>query len=631
MRAAEAKPKRSTPAEASVAHDARAAVAPSLLARARSLLWLESAAVVAAAALATLYAEWRIIANPLTFQTDALIHEFWMRRFQDPELLADPLTEALLATGYAPPGFVFLYRVASYVVDPVAFGELLPLVLVPLSVWFLFQIVRAHSAWRPAAWIASALFLFPWEIHRFSGGHPRAFAQPLVLLTVFLLVRGWYVAAAVVPVVGVLLYPPAGLVALALVLLAAVGPRPLRVDLRRTGWGGLSAIGVAAVTLVPRLVTADPPELVTAAEARRYPEFGPRGQMEFFEPSILEFLSDNYSGFNLLSAGSILAVAAIVLLVVRPRNATLLRWEVWSLPIASLALFTAAHVLLFRLYLPHRYTYPLLPFFAIAIALSLRPTFATLAARARPLLLPAAAILPFGLTVLALTLFPLGPRVSLSELASWLEDARFYLAGGFAVGLVAGGVAATAGRRRENARRAAGAAAAVLAGTVLVAHVAFAGGARSPGANTCRNKALYEYLGAVSKDAIVAGHPVTLSCIPIAARRPVVISRKLYQPWEARYFAEIRERMFATIDAYYGSSVADVTRLRTRYRADYLVVETRGRRRPPPDMAPFTGEMRRLLRSVDTPAVQRLPDECETWQRGRLAVYSLACVAEARG
>ena len=630
MRAPEANRERPPTAQGSVAPAARAAEAPSLLASVTSLAWLESAAVIAASALATLYAEWRIVANPLTFQTDALIHEFWMRRFHDPELLDDPLTEALLATGYAPPGFVFLYRVASYVVDPVAFGELLPVVLVPLSVWFLFQIVRAHSAWRPAAWIASALFLFPWEIHRFSGGHPRAFAQPLVLLAVFLLVRRWYVAAAVVPVVGVLLYPPAGLVALALVLLAAVEPRPLRVDLRRTGWGALSAVGVAAVTLVPRFLTADPPELVTAAEARRYPEFGHHGQMEFFEPSILEYLRDNYSGFNLLSAGSILAVAAIFLLVVRPRNATLLRWEVWSLPIASLVLFAAAHALLFRLYLPHRYTYPLLPFFAIAIALALRPTLAAIAARARPLLLPAAAVLPLGVAVLALTVFPLGPRLGPSELASWLEDGWVYLAGGLAVGLVLAGVIAVTGKAPEHARPASTAAAAVLAGTVLVAHVAFAGGVRSPGASTCTKKALYEYLGTVPKDAIVAGDPRTLSCIPIAARRPVVISRKLYQPWEAGYFADIRERMFATVDAYYGSSVAAVTRLRTRYGADYVVVETPGRRRPPSGMAPFTGEIRRLLRSVDTPAVQRLPAECESWRTRKLRVYSLACVAESR-
>ena len=40
--------------------------------------------------------------------------------------------------------------------------------------------------------------------------------------------------------------------------------------------------------------------------------------------------------------------------------------------------------MLFRLYLPHRYTYPLIPFFAIAAAVLLRPTWDVLAARAGP-------------------------------------------------------------------------------------------------------------------------------------------------------------------------------------------------------------------------------------------------------
>ena len=51
------------------------------------------------------------------------------------------------------------------------------------------------------------------------------------------------------------------------------------------------------------------------------------------------------------------------------------------MPIAALGLFGAAQAVLFRLYLPHRYTYALLPFFCIAIGVAVRPTFETLARR----------------------------------------------------------------------------------------------------------------------------------------------------------------------------------------------------------------------------------------------------------
>src|SRR5918992_816956 len=304
-------------AETPVPRSLRATERRSRLLRAWPLSWLEDATVVVVAALATLYAEWRILSNPLVFQEDAQIHEYWMRRFQDPGLFHDPLTNALLDTGYSPAGFRLLYWLASHVVDPVLFGELLPLVLQPLAVWLVFRIVRDHVAWRPAAWISAALFLVPWDIHGFSGGHPRAFAQPIVLLAVLLLLRRRNLAAALVPAVGLLLYPPAALVALAIVVLAALDrTQRLFVDRTRAAWAALGAVAFAAVALTTRLV-AGPHPLITAEEAHRYPEFGPFGQMDFFARSTLKSLQQNHSGFFLQESGSLLAISALFLLLVR--------------------------------------------------------------------------------------------------------------------------------------------------------------------------------------------------------------------------------------------------------------------------------------------------------------------------
>ena len=132
-------------------------------------------------------------------------------------------------------------------------------------------------------------------------------------------------------------------------------------------------LGFGAVFVLTRLTTGSQ-DVITEAEAPLYPEFGPNGLMHFFASPTLEFLKQNYSGFFFRESGSVLAVAAALLLVLRPRNARLLRWEVCCVPIAALVLFAAAHALLFRLYLPHRYMYPLLPFFCIAIAVWARPT-----------------------------------------------------------------------------------------------------------------------------------------------------------------------------------------------------------------------------------------------------------------
>ena len=585
---------------------------------------LEEGAVVVAAFLAALYAEWRIVTGALTFQGDSLLHEYWTRRFVDDVLFQDPITESLLETGYSPPAFRSLYWLASHVVDPVFFGELLPLVLQPFAVWLIFRIVRSHVEWRPAAWIGAALFLVPWEIHRFSGGHPRAFAQPIVLLTLLLLLSRRNVAAALVPPVGLLLYPPAGAVALGIVILAALDfRRPRFLDVERLRWAGVSVLGVGAAFVLTRLTTGAQ-NAITEAEARRYPEFGPDGQMHFFANSTLEFLTQNYSGFYLLSSGSILAVTAALLLVLRPRNARLLRWEVWCLPIAALVLFAAAHALLFRLYLPQRYTYALLPFFCIAIAVWVRPTFQALADRRRALLLAAVPLLLLAAVLLGLTVFPLGPRLSLAALGSWLEDAAPYMAVGLAVGLI---VAALVSRGEGGRTTTAAGAAAIVAGGLLVGTTTFAGGTRSPEATHCEDEALYRHLRTLPEETVVAADPFDSNCIPIAARRSVVISRKLYQPWAVDYFELIRGRMFQTVEAYYGPSVDAIAALRERYGADYLLVRTEEDEPNWSFMEPFTSEVRHLRDTVDVPAVERLPQDCLTWSEGSLELYSLACVA----
>jgi hypothetical protein len=586
--------------------------------------------VVVASALATLHAEWRIVADSLVFQADARIHEFWMRRFQDSALFDDPLTNAFMDAGYSPPGFHALYWLASHAVDPVFFGELLPLVLQPLSVWLVFRIVRDQVAWRPAAWLAGALFLVPWDILRFSGGHPRAFAQPIVLLTVFLLMRRHNLAAALIPAIGLLLYPSAGLTALVIVLLGVLDPsHRLFVNRGRAVWAAFGCLSFGAAALLTRLVIG-PQDLITREEAHRYPEFGPGGQMHFFASSTLDYLRQNFSGFALESSGSILAVAALLLLVVRPRNALLLRWEVWSLPIASLALFAIAHAVLFRLYLPHRFTYPLLPFFCIAVAVAVRPTLDAWAARTRFLPAAAALVLPLAIPLLALTVFPLGPRRSLAGFASWLADARTYLAIGASLGVVLAVILGARAAGKERASSAVTAAAAsVVAGAVLLAQVTFTGRGES---STVRcTDDVYLYLRTLPKDAIIAGDPVVVDCVPIAARRAVVISRKLYQPWDLEYFREIRERMFQTVGAYYGPSPVALGELRTRYGADYVLVRIDTPKRPLRRMAPFTQEVGRLLRSVDVPAAHRLPRPCLTWDSARFQVYDLACVATTVG
>jgi hypothetical protein len=596
----------------------------------------ENAGVLVAATLLTLRAEWRILFNALTYQTDAQVHTFWMRRFQDPGLFTDPLTRALIKAGYVPLGLQTLYRVASYAVDPVTFGPWLAVVLAPLSAWLVFLIVREHTDWWPAAWMGAALFMLPVGSLRFSGGHARAFAQPVVLLTVYLLLRRRYWMAAAVPAVGGLFYPPAAVSALAIMAASCLTLRGRRPSLERART--LPALACAAVTgiglLLPRLL-GHGQALITKAQARALPDFGPRGQMHFFSNNVLAILKGTYSGLDMGRSLAILLFTPVVLLLLRPRNILLLRRELLWLLVTSALLYALAYAVLFRLYLPNRYTYPLLPFSCVAIAVAWRPTFESLGHRLRPA--PAWLLIPLGLAIslaaayLAVRVVPLGPELSSAQLRLVLhQGTRPVVAVAFVVAVVA---SALVWRRGAAAPMVVGVAA-VLAGTLLLAEVAIAGRGVTIAGHCGRDPQVLHYIGTLPKNAIIAGDPatITIGCVPIVSERPVVISRKLYQVFSREYLSVARPRMFAMIDAYFGDSRSKILALRQRYGADYLVVQpgslvghTAARRWR--QMAPFTGIVGRLMRSTHRRAALQLPARCRTFDDGHNEVYDLRCVA----
>ena len=184
------------------------------------------------------------------FVNDALVHQYWMWQFRDAQLFADPLTAQLRSSARYPEGYEALFRLATGLTSPITFGEWLGIALSAVSGWLVFLIVREHTDWRPAAWIGGALFLALDDIHRFHGGFPRAFVHPVVLLTVLLAMRRHQSWAALVAASGVLLYPPAAVLAVGVLALSAIrwrnrrpslDVRPGRVGRPRTGACGWSA------------------------------------------------------------------------------------------------------------------------------------------------------------------------------------------------------------------------------------------------------------------------------------------------------------------------------------------------------------------------------------------------------
>ncbi len=413
----------------------------------RSWRDLESGLAFLACLIAATVISWRLLARDV-FSDDAFVHQYWMWHWRDPALFNDPLTHALRESARYTDGYQALFWLATQVVNPISFGEWLGIGLMGLSSWLIFLIAREHSDWRPSAWIAAALFLALIDIHRFYGGFQRAFIQPVVLLVILLLLKRHPLPAAVVAAAGALFYPPAALLAVGMIAFCAItweGRRP-HLD-RRMAIGAAVAGALALIAvLVPDALRGGTPTQLSADMARRYPEFGTFGTLHFFESDPIKYLTQNRSGFDLRGAGSILLLATAAILLLRPANARLLRQPVWAMPIVSLVIFTVAQLVLFRLYLPHRYTYPIVAFCAIAVGVALKPTWDAVWARRHAALIAFAVLLaPAIVTALAIWVFPLGPKIS------W-DDATKTAAIAIAAGsiLVAGGAALVLAQRVDH-------------------------------------------------------------------------------------------------------------------------------------------------------------------------------------
>jgi hypothetical protein len=182
------------------------------------------------------------------------------------------------------------------------------------------------------------------------------------------------------------------------------------------------------------------------------------------------------------------------------------------------------------------------------------------------------------------------------------------------------------------------AAGAAVTGVVLVVLVLVLPD-RLPLGNACPARPATTFMSKrLPKDAIIAGDPRDLMCVVATARRPVVISTQLAPAYEADYFLRGRERMFATLRAYYGHSSAAIADLGARYGADYLWVRrdaverelAAGGVRWKGGEQPYGRYVRQLLRSGE-PAVLNLPAACRRWRLGPAEVYDIGCLgASAR-
>lgn len=342
-----------------------------------------------------------LIALKESFSADYFIHDdarqhiFWMQRFVDPQLFPNDWIADYFQS-LAPPGYYTLYWLfAKLGLHPYTLAKLLPTFLGIITTLFCFATCLQILPVPFAGFIATVLLNQNlWMQDGLSSGTPRSFVFPLAFLFLYSILRTSLSGTLISIVLLGLFYPSFVLVASAVLILRLwhweiwgwtsgiklqqhskqhrfIGPFLIpKLHYDRSHYT-LTFLGLAiALFVLAPQVLLDKNEfgpVISLAQASTMPEFFPGGRTEFFKPdnSWDFWFNASRSGLKLSSAiTSPLMITSLSLPILLQCKKQIplgqqIRSAVEILPqltLASIGLFGIAHVALFRLYLPSRYT-----------------------------------------------------------------------------------------------------------------------------------------------------------------------------------------------------------------------------------------------------------------------------------
>jgi hypothetical protein len=525
-------------------------------------------------------------------QDDARHHVFWTARFADAELFSNDLIADYFQS-VAPQGYRAMYKAAASLgLDPYTFSKLLPMALGLITTFFCFAVSMQFLAVPGAAFAASLVLNESlWLRNGLVSATPRAFISPIFLAFLFFLSRNSAAGTIVTVALMGLFFPSIMFIALGVVMLRLVRFERWRLRLARERRDYIFcavALAVAAIVIAPYTISSSGfGPVVTASEARQMAEFLPRGRMAVFREGFLEYwFTGSHTGMFSSSVFSPLIMYAGLLLPVLmtlPKQFPLVKKisaQIALLPkvvIVSLAMFFAANLLLFRLYLPSRFT---VNSFRIVLALAAG--------------------------VAAITVLD-----AIFRFADRLRVPRF-------------------------ARSAIAAGATVCLAAALVLPQAVTGVWVDTRYKTGQAPRLYEFLAGQPKDILVASLSDEADNLNMFSRRSILVAKETALPFHKGYYSQIRQRAIDLINAQYSADTITLQNFIQKYGVDYLLVD---RNAFTPEyisgdrwimqFQPAANDAVARLKEGVRPALSKLVDQCSALEINEMVLIPADCLLQA--
>jgi len=462
-------------------------------------------------------------------QDDARQHVFWMERFLDSQLFPKDLIADYFQS-VAPSGYsAVYYALAQIGIHPLLVNKLLPIVLGLITTAFCFgfclQLLPAPGA---AFFCTLILNQSLWMQDDLVSATPRAFLYPLFAAFLYYLVRNARLASLAMIALQGLFYPSTVFITAGVLVLRLVSVKGWRLHFSRDRRDYLFcavSLGVVLCTLsLYAFKLRDIGPVITATEARALPEFLPGGRTSFFGYDFWRFwVTRNRSGLlphPLLRDLPLYGAVLLPFLVYNRRVFPLAQKVTHSIKVlpriivTSLLMFVTAHIFLFRLHNPSRYTEHTL-------------------------------------------------RVVLA------------VGAGMAIAILLDAVLDWASRRKARllTRQAVALTLTATAISLLVIYPRFVTNFPETKYRTGHKPALYEFFSVQPKDALVASLAEEIKNIPAFSRRAILVAREYALPYHKRYYEQMQQRATDLIVANYTEDLSELQSFIRKYGVTLVMVD----------------------------------------------------------
>lgn len=452
-----------------------------------------------------------------TVQDDARQYIFWMQQFSDNALFQNDLIVDYFKS-VTPIGFSILYRLFSSLgINVFLFNKISILLIGMATTIYCFKVCYELFP-IPFAGFISCLLLNQnlWMVDDLSSGTPRAFIYVLLLAFVYYLLRKKIILYLLTIVLQGLFYPQAVLISLTVITIRLFYQKK---------YGKLEAYGLfigVFILVIYSLKTSDFAPVITASQAKLLPEFLSEGRSAFFSDNWIQFwLSDRRSGFFPIEwQYSLMCGYGVSLWWLKqyPNHFLFVKYInpqikiLWQLLAASILLFFLAHLLLFKLHLPGRYTHHTI---RIIIAL-----------------------------VNGITITVLWQKLSL-----WIKNNQKFSQFLKPICLI------------------------ILFLALLYPTYAVQNYPERLGYTTGKSEQLYQFLQQQPKNSLIATLSIEADFIPSLAARSVLIAREYAIPYHRGYYEVINQRIRELIEAQYSLNKQIVINFIKKYQVTLWLIE----------------------------------------------------------